>query len=346
QGWLAGKAVGYCINCNIFGQEYEEKLENNKKSEQTNAGDSSTIPQNEDDGEENCTRFIGTKRKKGKAGRKAVWSTDAVDDLVDIITSDDYNKQKLIFTNTKNQNNGIIYEKVLTELKKRANARGEEITFTVQQLRTKFKRCVSDCKQAAMKIKTATGIQRFQDEKGFGKWFDLLFPLVKTRDSCQPGMAVEPSALNDLSEEEEIAKTFDDFVPQKKIKLPKKNQVTEAVELLKQIVEKDPAKELITFMQEEADKARKHELQLVELMLKHTSTPTNSNQVNLVPPHDISGMSFGSVHGGPHQNWSSPQQYFSNQSTESPMYNMPTIGQPSSFVYHPGNGFSPPSVTK
>ncbi|XP_028396162.1 uncharacterized protein LOC114520140 [Dendronephthya gigantea] len=198
QGWLAGKAVGYCINCNIFGQEYEEKLENNKKSEQTNAGDSSTIPQNEDDGEENCTRFIGTKRKKGKAGRKAVWSTDAVDDLVDIITSDDYNKQKLIFTNTK-----------------------------IKIMALFMKSCHEN--------KTATGIQRFQDEKGFGKWFDLLFPLVKTRDSCQPGMAVEPSALNDLSEEEEIAKTFDDFVPQKKIKLPKKNQVTEAVELLKQI---------------------------------------------------------------------------------------------------------------
>ena len=45
-----------------------------------------------------------------------------------------------------------------------------------------------------MTIKTATGIEHFQNEKGYGKWFDLLFPLVKTQDSCQPDMAVEPSA--------------------------------------------------------------------------------------------------------------------------------------------------------
>ena len=138
-------------------------------SEQTIADDNTldtpTIQQNED--EEDC-KTLNTKRKKGKPGRKAVWSIDSVNDLVDIITSEEYYQRKLIFTNTKNQNNGIIYGRILTELKKRASESGEEITFTVQQLRTKFKRCVCDCKQAAMKIKTATGIQRFQDEKGFG----------------------------------------------------------------------------------------------------------------------------------------------------------------------------------
>ena len=168
---------------------------------------------------------------------------------MDIITCNERYQRKLIFTNTKNQNNGIIYGEILNKLKERANERGDQITFTIQQIRTKFKRCVSDCKQAAMTIKTATGIQRFQDEKGYGKWFDLLFPLVKTRDSCQPAMAVEPCAINDLTEEEEVEKTFEDFVPRKKMKLPKKNTVAEAVDLLKQVVEKDPAKELITFMQ-------------------------------------------------------------------------------------------------
>ena len=34
-----------------------------------------------------------------------------------------------------------------------------------------------------MTIKTATGIQRIQDERGLGKWFDLLFSLVQTRVS-------------------------------------------------------------------------------------------------------------------------------------------------------------------
>ena len=39
-----------------------------------------------------------------------------------------------------------------------------------------------------------TNIKRFQDEKSYGKWFDQLFALVKTRDSCQPEHAIEPSA--------------------------------------------------------------------------------------------------------------------------------------------------------
>jgi hypothetical protein len=263
----------------------------------------------------------------------------SVNDLVDIITSNESYQRKLIFTNTKNQNNGKIYGEILDKLKERANERGEQIDFTIQQIRTKFKRCVSDCKHAAMTIKTATGIQRFQDEKGYGKWFDLLFPLVKTRDSCQPDMAVETSAIdsNYLSEEEEIAKTFDDFVPRKKMKkLPKKNKVAEAVELLKQVVEKDPAKELISFMQEEAEKARKHELQLVELMLKHNSTPTTSNQINF-SPRDNQTVYPGAVQDMPLSMWNGPpqSQYFNFQSADSPIYNMSTNNPSQDYIYSP-----------
>jgi hypothetical protein len=38
-----------------------------------------------------------------------------------------YIKKKLIFTNTKNQKNAAIYEKILTELKKRCAERKEGI---------------------------------------------------------------------------------------------------------------------------------------------------------------------------------------------------------------------------
>lgn len=61
-------------------------------------------------------------------------------------------------------------------------------------MRTKFKWCVSVCKKVALTIQTATGIKRFIEEKGYGKWFDGLFPLIKSRDSCQPEQAIEPSA--------------------------------------------------------------------------------------------------------------------------------------------------------
>ena len=314
-------------------------------SEQSDVDTSLLDLENESEGK---SSNVNKKSKKGKCGRKASWSTDTLNDLVDIITCNERYQRKLIFTNTKNQNNGIIYGEILNKLKERANERGEQITFTIQQIRTKFKRCVSDCKQAAMTIKTATGIQRFQDEKGYGKWFDLLFPLVKTRDSCQPAMAVEPSAINDLTEEEEVEKTFEDIVPRKKMKLPKKNTVAEAVDLLKQVVEKDPAKELITFMQEEAEKARKHELQLVELMLKHNSSNTSNHVNNFSPPQDIPAIHPTAVQGIPQGLWNAPHQNFSFQSAENPMYNMSTVDQSQRFFYPPvtsghGNSFISPS---
>ncbi|CAB3997044.1 Hypothetical predicted protein, partial [Paramuricea clavata] len=62
-----------------------------------------------------------------------------------------------------------------------------------KQVRTKFKWCISTCKNVALTIQTATGLKRFVEDKGCGKWFGLLFPLVKSRDSCQPEQAIEPS---------------------------------------------------------------------------------------------------------------------------------------------------------
>ena len=70
------------------------------------------------------------------------------------------------------------------------------ITFTFPQLRSKFKKCVSFCKQAALTQQTATGIKCFQEDRGFGNWFKALFEVVKTRDSYQPEQALEPSTSN------------------------------------------------------------------------------------------------------------------------------------------------------
>ena len=137
--------------------------------------------------------------KKGKGmsskrpGHKPRWCSKILDDFVDIVDSSNEFKTKLIFTNTKNQRNGPIYAKIMDELKERASARGEKITMTINQMRTKFKKCVSQCKQAALTQKTATGIKRYQEDCGFRKWFNALFDVVKTRDSCQPEHALEPS---------------------------------------------------------------------------------------------------------------------------------------------------------
>ena len=246
---------------------------------------------------EASSQLICGKQKSGRKGRKPLWSDNTLCDFVDIIINSEYYKKKLIFTNTKNQKNSVIYEKILTELKNRCGKRNETIDFTVVQMRNKFKKCISDCKHAAMTIKTATGISRFQEGKGYGAWFTQLFPLVQSRDSCKPEMAVEPScsssasycstspnSMNDLEEDDQPDSLTNEgvksFVPVKKRKLSAKDHVGEAVKLLKAISENDPSKELLKFMQDEAEKSRKHEIEMTKLLL-NAAVP--SNQPTKVP---------------------------------------------------------------
>ena len=130
--------------------------------------------------------------------------------MVDVICSKEYYKKKLIFTNTKNAKNGEIYGKVRDELLQRYEERGVEFPFSVKQIRDKFKKCIGECKKISMTVKTATGIKRVQDEKQLGAWFDQLFPLVQTRDSCNPDMAVESSSSLQLSDGEITRKRASD----------------------------------------------------------------------------------------------------------------------------------------
>ena len=163
----------------------------------------------------------------------------------------------------KNQANGPIYEAILKELKSRASARGENHAFNINQVRTKFKKCIGMCKQAALTIKTSTGIKRFQEERELGEWFKQLFPVVRTRNSCQPGHAVEPSssegvdrAKNDYAssspgheEGTESGTGKKMFVPKRsgQKKISKKEDVasTTLEVLMKDVVKNDPTKQLI-----------------------------------------------------------------------------------------------------
>ena len=63
------------------------------------------------------------KNKRAKRGSRGLWKQDLVDDLVDIIITNDYYQRKLIFVNTKNQQNGKVYEKVIK--KKQGRGQGE-----------------------------------------------------------------------------------------------------------------------------------------------------------------------------------------------------------------------------
>ncbi|XP_022803092.1 uncharacterized protein LOC111340500 [Stylophora pistillata] len=216
------------------------------------------------------------KKGKGKSskrpGRKPRWCPKSLDNFVDIVVSSNEFKNKLIFTNTKNQRNGPIVVKILDESKERASARGDKFTMSVNQMRTKFKKCVSQCKQAAPTQKTETGMKRYQGDHGFGKWFNTLFEVVKTRDSSQPECALEPSTSssspprtpgNSLYDPDKVDDEVEMFVPKRSLKKGKSNKDKldinqEVIQLIQEAVRNDPTKEMISFLKDEMEKSRVH----------------------------------------------------------------------------------------
>ena len=43
-----------------------------------------------------------------------------------------------------------------------------------------------------MKVKTPSGIKRFQEDKELGNWFGKLLPVISSMDNCQPQQSIEP----------------------------------------------------------------------------------------------------------------------------------------------------------
>ena len=129
---------------------------------------------------------------------------------------------------------------------------------------------VSDCKKAALAIKTATGVKRFQTERGFGVWFDHLFALIKTKESCNPEKATEPS----LNKHEELEGSVDTDVQERGVvpihskectkRKKKDDSLSDVGQLVKRMFERGPMKDLIELMREELKQSREHELRLYQ----------------------------------------------------------------------------------
>lgn len=233
--------------------------------------------------------------KKKKVGRKSSWKEADITDMVDIVCNSDYYKKRIIFTNSKNSRNNEVYSKLLKDMQERFQLRGHEVRFTVEQVRNKLKKLISECKKVALTVKTATGVNRFQEEKNYGPWFPMLFALVKTRDSCQPERAVEPTAgSEDVNEESRAspAPSVEDseestgngssdgrklFVPVKNRGKKRKGVALSAVECMEKLLERDPTKDLLEFYREENEKARRHELQLMQIIMS-SQQPAESVQ--------------------------------------------------------------------
>ena len=99
-------------------------------------------------------------------------------------------------THVKNSKNSKYYKKVIKELKELCQAHDEVFEYDVKQTREKFKHYTEVSKDAAMKIKTASGITSFQEDKECDNWFNKLFNVMKSTANCQPEQSIEPDSQN------------------------------------------------------------------------------------------------------------------------------------------------------
>ena len=117
----------------------------------------------------------GMSRKKmvrKRTGRMSQWPEHLLNNMIDIITGDEYFNNKLIFTKNRKPKNSEIYESILDKMKACANEAvegNEAVEFSCMHIRNKFKKVVSECKRAAVLMKSASGIKRFQEERGYEK---------------------------------------------------------------------------------------------------------------------------------------------------------------------------------
>ena len=130
-------------------------------------------------------------KRKDQTGK---WKETLVNHLVDIILENNMYRTKQLLTNMKNDKNIIYYNQVVNKMKERCKTRGEDFPFNISQTQEEFKRCINICHEAVMKIKTKSGIQRFQKKKYYEIWFGKLMPFVlSSMYSWQPHQAIKTS---------------------------------------------------------------------------------------------------------------------------------------------------------
>ena len=80
---------------------------------------------------------------------------------------------------------------------------------------------ISESKAQSLTQRTSTGLSRYKAEKGYGKLWDELFPLVAGRESSDRSNNIEPSGDTDSDEnnsfegtvQEELDRKSADYVP-------------------------------------------------------------------------------------------------------------------------------------
>ena len=138
-------------------------------------------------------------------------------------------------------------------------------------------------------MKTASGVQNFLTKWGYEATFNQLYALLKTRDSCNPDKALEPSAPVGNDNQEGKQKQF---VPVRNRKRKHKGDaLSEAVDLVRGVVENDPMHELVTLIRDDMEKSHQHGMRLMQLLLESGNQQQSVGRQ--VPPpftqHNIDG---------------------------------------------------------
>ena len=119
--------------------------------------------------------------------------------MVDLIANTSLRKY-FIFENNKNAFNGKHYERMVEGLNKGIAAyEPSGPVVSASQARNKFKKIVSECRSVSLTIRTASGTDLHKVEKGYRRWWDILFKLVSRKPSSEPSNNIEST----IEEEDE-----------------------------------------------------------------------------------------------------------------------------------------------
>ncbi|CAB3983910.1 Hypothetical predicted protein [Paramuricea clavata] len=295
-GWVANSSVSYCNDCFFQTKPLSEDYELD----------------DEDIDEEHG---LNAKSKRKNNGRRSLWKSEYVDDMVDIITSSENFKRKLMFTNNKRATNGEVYSQVLEQIKERHAL----FPFTVKQMRTKFKWCISMCKKVALTIQTATGIKRFVEDKGYEQAIEpSTSTATRPTSSRSRSSSTGASSVDDLEDGEDKAEEdvrSNMFVPIRKNKNKNESEpVGKILKILETMAENDPTKELLNFMKEDAEKSRQSEMELVKLLASQNKEPPHSHvpQQTVPQEHFTFGPQQQYFEQLPPQHWGNQQHWVSH----------------------------------
>ena len=157
-------------------------------------------------------------------------------------------------------------------MNERAAADSQKNKITHSQIRGKFKKLVCKCKSISLNQQIASAISFYQVKKACGKWWDILFLLVVSRESVDPSNIFEPPFYNDnqnTDPENDLRGSKN-----KKMSNPNKETIKKSLlTLTKLFIGNDPIEKWLKCMAEEKKKSRKQEMKMTKLMFSLLHRP-------------------------------------------------------------------------